>query len=97
MIIALRYFFDNRGVPLEDYNSRYSTTARKVAASIEICPSYDNAVYTDLEVTIPMSELHLGRNRYETLQVQVFVWDYSQPQHKELFRSSIIKFRYTSY
>lgn len=85
------YLYDNRGYALNDYNSNYYTTEGKVAASTAICPMYDRTCFTDLEVAIPISELHLGRGIHR-LQLLIVVWDESGSDPVEIFRSEYLRF-----
>lgn len=56
------YFYKSDGTALKDFNNSYCTTDGYVANHTNICPSYDNSKYTDLEVTIPVSELHCSND-----------------------------------
>lgn len=91
------YFYDGNGYELKDYNSNYCTVDGKVAAGTKICPPYDNTQYTDLEIKIPKSELHLNGRRIEVIQVMVVIWDKSQPRTERVVRSSLVKFGYNSH
>ncbi len=90
------YLYDHRGYALNDYNSKYHTTWGNVATSTAICPMYDRTCFTDLEVSIPISELHLGRGTHR-LQLLIVVWDESESAPVEVFRSGYMSFGYTSY
>lgn len=84
------YFYDDRGYPLKDHNSNFCTTNGMVATSTSICPPYENTRYNGLEITIPISELHLNTSRPMVLQIMIVVW-YND---EEIFRSPITGFRF---
>lgn len=88
------YFYDGNGYRLRDRNSTYSTSDGQVAAGTEIKPPYSHTKYTDLEIRIPKSELHLNGRRLDVIQVVVVIWDKSQPRAEEICKSSVIKFCY---
>lgn len=82
------YFYDANGKALLDTNNSYCTneTPSHVANSSLIKPKYDNSKYTDYEVTIPYSELHLSSANTTTLRVDVIIWDSSVTPNKVLTR-----------
>jgi hypothetical protein len=88
------YFYDGNGYRLRDRNSTYCTSDGQVAAGTEIKPPYSHTKYTDLEIRIPKSELHLNGRRLDVIQVVVVIWDKSQPRAEEICKSSVIKFCY---
>jgi hypothetical protein len=53
------------GQPLKDFNDSYNTTAGHVAAGKNFTPSYDRSTYTDLDIFIPYSELHMADGNHE--------------------------------
>lgn len=89
------YFYNSSNVALVDVNDSYKTTDGKVAVSKDINPSYDNSVYTDWEVSIPVRELHLTGTSPQVIKVCVSVWDQSVSPSKELFKSSYYSFTVT--
>lgn len=82
------YFYDTNGNALIDRNNRYHTsgTPSNVSSGEDIKPRYDNSTYTDLEIKIPYSELHLSSTYTRTLRVDVVVWDYYSGSGKEVAR-----------
>lgn len=88
------YFYDADGNELKDLNSLYTTTDGYVSVGKDIKPSYENSTYTDLEVTIPKSELHQSGVNARILKVQVLVWDKSKSESTELFRSGYESFSF---
>lgn len=82
------YFYDTNGNALIDRNNRYHTsgTPSNVASGEDIKPRYDNSTYTDFEIKIPYSELHLSSTYSRTLRVDVVVWDYYSGSGKEVAR-----------
>ena len=90
------YFYDNEGRALHSYDSRWCTPAGNVASSTSICPSYDNARYTDLVISIPKAELHLAAGRSHKMKVMVVVWDMSLSRPVEIFRSRYMEYTYVS-
>lgn len=82
------YFYDSNGNALIDRNNRYHTsgTPSNVSSGEDIKPRYDNSTYTDFEIKIPYSELHLSSKYSRTLRVDVIVWDYYSGSGKEVAR-----------
>lgn len=82
------YFYDSNGNALIDKNNRYNTsgTPSNVASGEDIKPPYDNCTYTDFEIKIPYSELHLSSTYSQTLRVDVIVWDNYSGSGKEVAR-----------
>lgn len=82
------YFYDTNGNALIDRNNRYHTsgTPSNVSSGEDIKPRYDNSTYTDFEIKIPYSELHLSSTYSRTLRVNVVVWDYYSGSGKEVAR-----------
>lgn len=82
------YFYDTNGNALIDRNNRYHTsgTPSNVSSGEDIKPRYDNSTYTDFEIKIPYSELHLSSTYSRTLRVDVVIWDYYSGSGKEVAR-----------
>lgn len=57
--VAAAYFYDSSGQTLKDTNKIYQTNAGGVSTSTNFTPGYKNAVYEDLTLFIPYSELEL--------------------------------------
>jgi hypothetical protein len=67
------YFYYKNGLALNDYNQHYYTSDGKVSTGEKYTPSYTNAIYEDLVLFIPYSELHLGDGRHDIkFQIQIF-------------------------
>ena len=65
-------FADATAATLKDKNSRYNSTDGDVAVYKSIKPQYDPAVYDDLQVFMPYSELDLDPGKYNlTMDVKV--------------------------
>lgn len=60
------YFYNSDGTKLSDTNGRYNTPNGQVATHVDIKPRYDGSHWDDLQITIPVSELHPrpGKNDY---------------------------------
>lgn len=82
------YFYDSNGNALIDNNNRYHTTGTPsyVSSGEDIKPRYDNSSYTEFEIKIPYSELHLVGTYSRTLSVDVIVWDYNSGEGKVVAR-----------
>lgn len=82
------YFYDSNGNALVDKNNRYFTTGTPsyVSSGEDIKPRFENSTYTEFEVKIPYSELHLSGTYSRTLRVDVIVWDYNSGVGKEVAR-----------
>ena len=82
------YFYDSNGNALVDNNNRYHTTGTPsyVASGEDIKPRYDNSTYSEFEIKIPYSELHLVGTYSRTLSVDVIVWDYNSGEGKVVAR-----------
>lgn len=82
------YFYDTNGNALIDRNNRYHTsgTPSNVSSGEDIKPRNDNSTYTDFEIKIPYSELHLSSTYSRTLRVDVVIWDYYSGSGKEVAR-----------
>lgn len=82
------YFYDSNGNALVDNNNRYHTTGTPsyVSSGEDIKPRYDNSTYTEFEIKIPYSELHLVGTYSRTLSVDVIVWDYNSGEGKVVAR-----------
>jgi len=64
--LAIYFEFDDEiGGYLKDKNSKYNSTAGEVAVYKSIKPLYNPAVYNDLEVFMPYSELDLDPGEYD--------------------------------
>jgi len=64
--LAIYFEFDDEiGGYLRDKNSKYNSTAGEVAVYKSIKPLYNPAVYNDLEVFMPYSELDLDPGEYD--------------------------------
>jgi len=58
---------DERGGVLKDKNGQFSSSAGDVAVYKDINPGYNTAVYDDLQVFMPYSELDLAPGTYQLL------------------------------
>jgi len=54
----VRFYFDT-GLPLLDYNGRYSTVDGKVSARSDFSPQHESSDFHDFVLFIPYDELHL--------------------------------------
>lgn len=89
------YFYDEKGVPLKDINSLYSTTGGTVSSTIDFTPGYPTTLYNnnqaDFKIYLPYSELHLGKGIHK-LQYKVVLFD---DQWKTIVSSTLYKFTFT--
>src|SRR6476646_10109776 len=64
--LAIYFNYNNeRGGRLRDKNSKYNSSTGDVAVYQILKPQYDPAVYTDLQLFMPYSELDLDPGSYE--------------------------------
>ncbi len=56
-------YFYTGGNAINDKNNNYHTKSGKVCSSSKFTPGYDDCIYNDLTVTIPIEELHLEASR----------------------------------
>lgn len=56
---VVAYFYYKDGSPLKDTNGRYCTSDGNVAKHEDFHPRYDSSNYSDFELFMPNSELHL--------------------------------------
>ena len=87
------YFSFKGGEALRDFDDRYSTVDDKVCVGTTFEPGYDASTYNDLELFIPISQLHLqGGSRHELeFKVELYTkvdgdWDVLATSEKEGFR-----------
>ncbi|MBL7740301.1 MAG: hypothetical protein JNK14_13885 [Chitinophagaceae bacterium] len=75
---AVAYFYDERGVPLKDINSTYSTRESTIASTVDFTPGYPVTLYNnnqmDFTIYLPYTELHLPKGFYR-LQYKVVLFD----------------------
>jgi hypothetical protein len=71
--VAIYFEYNNElGGILKDKNQKFNSTAGDVAVYKSIKPQYDPAVYSDLQVFMPYSELDLDPGNYElTMDVKL--------------------------
>ena len=82
------YMYDVNGKALIDKNDKYNTTSNEVCVGKTVTPSYDNAYWEDLTLSIPYSELHLTSTATQTIKFDFWVWDYSQSTHKAIYQGT---------
>lgn len=58
-------FYDCNNNPLKDFNGQYKSANGKVAVQSVVTPGYQNTDFTEVEVAIPYSELHLARGTHD--------------------------------
>ena len=87
------YFYDNDGNALIDKNNDYHTQDGKVSTGKSITPTSDKSTFSDIQLEIPYSELHLSGTSSRTLKLSVSVWNRSTSPSKEICSSS----SYTSF
>ncbi|MDX2246446.1 MAG: M48 family metalloprotease [Bacteroidia bacterium] len=59
----IAYFYFASGTEIHDYNGNYRTVTGQVSVGHSFKPNYENALYSDFELFIPYSELHIGRGK----------------------------------
>lgn len=57
------YFQYPKGTGLNDTNGKYCTTDGKVSVSGDFRPGYDNTVYNDFAVFMPINEIHMKKGK----------------------------------
>jgi hypothetical protein len=89
---VIAYFDSPKGTGVKDKNGKYCTNGGNVCTSIDICPNYDNTIYDDLDLFIPIDELHLypGKRNY---YCRAFIQDLSS--RKFLANSEFVSFEGT--
>ncbi len=71
---AVAYFSRANGKRLEDENDKFCTLNGQVCASTSFTPGYENSVYKDLSIFMPISELHLAKGEHDCkFDVQLYV------------------------
>jgi len=69
---AAIYFEGDNGDILKDRNDKFNSTAGDVAVYKSIKPDYDPAVYDDLQIFMPYSELDLNPGKYDlTMDIKI--------------------------
>ncbi|MFI3288400.1 MAG: hypothetical protein R3Y61_08000 [Rikenellaceae bacterium] len=58
-VSLVAYFYNTQGVPLKDFNGQYCSGDGQVSAQANITPGYVSTEFDDVEIDIPVSELHL--------------------------------------
>ena len=81
--LAIYFEYSNeQGGTLKDKNGKFNSTAGDVALYKSINPQYDPAVYDDLQVFMPYSELDLDPGSYElTMDVKLIYKTGGEIQH----------------
>ena len=90
---ASAYFYDENGTALVDRNDDYCTTDGKVSCGRNFSPSYDSSTFSDFELFMPYSELHLSS--YRSLKFSVSLWNRSVSPNQEMTTSGWTYFTYT--
>jgi len=88
------YFYFSDGTKLRDFNDSYRTTDGQVFAGEYFTPPYDNALYTDFVVFMPVSELHMSSGSYN-LCFDISLYDERSKTHFAT-SPSYYHFTYTS-
>jgi len=84
------YFYDSNGKALMDSNNRYKTVDGQVCSSEEFSPTSNHSEYTDFNVQIPYSELHLTGSGKKSVKYRIIVWDENDPVARtELYSTSV--------
>lgn len=65
------YFYSENGSKLNDNNGKYKSSDGTVSASTDFYPKYDKATFHDLQIKIPVSELHLSLEKTYNLKVSI--------------------------
>lgn len=83
---------DDRGGRLKDKNGKYVSTAGDVAVYKSIRPAYDPALYGDLQVFMPYSELDLNPGKYNlNMDVDIIYKEGGLLQHMNMYEFDYTK------
>ena len=85
------YFYYSDGTQLKDSNGSYNTTDGQVCAPKRITPNYVNCSYSDLDIFIPNSELHLESSDPVKLKFRITIFDENS---NSLVQSDYTNFNY---
>ena len=79
-----------KGIILKDANNNYCTANGQVAVGSDFGSHYEHALYSDVVLIIPNSEIHAlkGKNIY---YIRLGVYDYHQKKY--IYFSNYAKFR----
>ena len=63
---VIAYFDSPQGTGVKDTNGKYRTSDGNVCANSEFSPNYENAIYNDFPIFMPIDEIHLkpGKHTY---------------------------------
>lgn len=65
-LVAVYFFYnDAKSTNLKDRNGNFASASGNVAAYYDIKPNYDEAIYDDVQIFMPYSELELAPGKYE--------------------------------
>ncbi len=87
---AVVYFYDSNGNPLKDTNNNYYSNDGQICSGESFQPQSNNSEYTNFNVSIPYSELHLTGTGKKTVKYRIIVWDKNDAVTRtELYSTSI--------
>lgn len=68
------YFFQSDNTtPLKDYNNNYTSSDEQVSCGENFTPSYEESVFKDFTLFMPLEELHMGIGEFDlTFDVVIF-------------------------
>lgn len=72
---AVVYFYDGSGNPLKDTNNSYCSKDGQISSGENFHPRSNNSEYTNFNVSIPYSELHLTGTGKKSVKYRIIVWD----------------------
>ena len=82
------YFYDEKGVALNDLNEKYWTVNKKVCSMTEPTPTYDRSTWDSYKISIPYHELHIQGGGNKTVKYTITVWDKTVTPNKSIFSTA---------
>lgn len=92
MCVAYMYYED--GTPLKDTNGSNRTADGQCSFRKDFTPSYDNSVYNDFVIFVPLSELEAGKGQHE-MKFSCVLWEMSSDTPTSIARSGYYSFTLT--
>lgn len=82
--VAYMYYED--GTPLKDTNGLHRTTDGQCSFGEDFTPSYDNSIFNDFVIFVPLTELEARKGKHN-MKFQCVLWDNSSDVSREIARS----------
>jgi len=71
---CVAWFYFSNGTALRDYDNNYHSYDGQVSVGTNICPSYESTIFNDLELFIPIDQLHLAAGQKHECMFKVGVF-----------------------